>query len=184
MGIHFFNGGFIRTVNIIPDNQIKDTIYFGWSTSPFGRCLILYQSNTIIGMAFKNDQYENQIEEKMKAPWYRENKKFEPANTDELAKNIFYTKIPMNISFIGSQFQRQVWKNLMTIPSGKTVTYADIAQASDYPKAVRPVATAVGKNPIAWLIPCHRIIRKSGDLGGYRWGVKIKKMILVSESAK
>ncbi len=78
----------------------------------------------------------------------------------------------------GTPFQKDVWNALVKIPYGTVVSYQEIAQAIQNPKAVRAVATAIANNPIAYLIPCHRVIRKNGDLGGYRWGSKLKKDLL------
>ncbi|WP_369427754.1 methylated-DNA--[protein]-cysteine S-methyltransferase [Porticoccus litoralis] len=78
----------------------------------------------------------------------------------------------------GTAFQRQVWQALLEIPLGMTTTYQVIADAIDRPKAVRAVANAIGANPIAYFIPCHRVVRSDGGLGGYRWGVERKRAIL------
>ena len=170
-----------KKVSLIPVNQLTGPIYFGWSLSPFGQCFVLLRSNAIIGLAFKNDQTKNQIETTIKARWLKETKNFKPLNADKKAENIFFDNSPIEISFSGNQLQTKVWKALIDIPMGETSTYSFIASKTGNPKAVRAVATAIGKNPIAWLIPCHRVIRKSGEIGGYRWGEKIKKMILSNE---
>lgn len=81
----------------------------------------------------------------------------------------------------GTPFQRAVWQALRTIPKGETRSYQQIAQQINHPKAVRAVGSAVGKNPIIWLIPCHRVISKSGKLGGFRCGLVIKKALLGRE---
>ena len=142
---------------------------------------ILLKSKTVIGLSFKNDSSESQIENTMKAMLRKKSTKFQSTNTSEIAKNIFLENMPINISFKGSKLQTEVWTALLDIPIGETASYSDIAQVIGYPKAVRTVATAIGQNPIAWLIPCHRIIRKSGNLGGYRWGLKLKRTILSNE---
>ena len=85
---------------------------------------------------------------------------------------------------IGAPFQIKVWEALLTIPSGHVTTYSEIAGAIGTPKAVRAVGTAVGRNPISLLIPCHRALRKSGGLGGYHWGLPVKRAILAWESAR
>ena len=174
----FFN----NKVSIVPVDQLAGPIYFGWSSSPFGRCFILLQSDNVVGLGFKNGRPEHQIEASIKAHWLNNNSKFEPLNTDKIAESIFFKNIPINISFHGSQLQVTVWKALLEIPLGKTVAYSDIAKKTGNSNAIRAVATAIGKNPIAWLVPCHRIIRKSGALGGYRWGLKIKNMMLSNET--
>jgi AraC family transcriptional regulator of adaptative response/methylated-DNA-[protein]-cysteine methyltransferase len=88
------------------------------------------------------------------------------------------------LALIGAPFQVKVWEALLAIPSGQVATYSDIATAIGNPKAVRAVGTAIGRNPISWLIPCHRALRKSGALGGYHWGLDVKRALLAYESAR
>ncbi len=175
---------FNKEVSFVPADQLVGPICYGWSPSPFGQCFILIQSDTVIGIAFKNDQTENQIETAIKAQWHDNTTKFKPFNTDKKAQNIFFESMPIQISFYGTQFQAKIWKTLLKITMGETTTYSCIAKQTGNQKAVRAVATAIGQNPIAWLIPCHRIIRKSGALGGYRWGLEIKQMMLSKETKK
>jgi AraC family transcriptional regulator of adaptative response/methylated-DNA-[protein]-cysteine methyltransferase len=85
---------------------------------------------------------------------------------------------------IGAPFQIKVWEALMRIPSGHVTTYSEIAHAIGHPRAVRAVGTAVGRNPVSWLIPCHRALRKSGGLGGYHWGLPVKRALLAWEAAR
>jgi len=82
---------------------------------------------------------------------------------------------------IGTPFQKQVWEALCDIPFGATASYSDIAAQIGSPKAVRAVGSAIGANPISIIIPCHRVLRSNGDLGGYRWGLERKKALLASE---
>lgn len=82
----------------------------------------------------------------------------------------------------GTDFQKRVWKELLRIPRGKSVTYSDIARRIGKPLAVRAVASAIGDNPVSLLVPCHRVLRKDGSLGGFRWGLKIKSALLEIES--
>lgn len=81
----------------------------------------------------------------------------------------------------GTDFQKQVWKQLMTIPCGQTRTYSDVAQALNRPQAVRAVASACANNRIALFIPCHRVLRKDGTLGGFHWGLERKEAMLANE---
>ena len=88
------------------------------------------------------------------------------------------------LALMGAPFQIKVWEALLRIPSGHVTSYGEIAAAIGNPKAVRAVGTAVGRNPISLLIPCHRALRKSGGLGGYHWGLPVKRAILAWESAR
>lgn len=84
----------------------------------------------------------------------------------------------LTLSVQGTVFQRRVWQTLLSIPFASVTTYQQIASAIDQPKAVRAVASAIGANPVAWLVPCHRVIRSNGELGGYRWGLPRKQQML------
>jgi AraC family transcriptional regulator of adaptative response/methylated-DNA-[protein]-cysteine methyltransferase len=92
------------------------------------------------------------------------------------------TKLPLDIR--GTAFQQRVWKALCRIPAGKTVSYSEIAQRIGAPGAVRAVAQACGANPLAVAVPCHRVVRRDGDLSGYRWGVERKRALLDREAAR
>ncbi|MEM9569484.1 MAG: methylated-DNA--[protein]-cysteine S-methyltransferase [Bacteroidota bacterium] len=87
----------------------------------------------------------------------------------------------ISLVLVGTPFQQQVWQALCRIPHGTTTHYQAISHKLNKPQSTRAVANAIAKNHIAWLIPCHRVLRKSGQLGGYRWGVQIKKNLLIAE---
>ena len=89
-----------------------------------------------------------------------------------------------HLHLIGGPFQIKVWEALLRVPSGHVTTYGDIAASIGAPKAVRAVGTAVGRNPISYLIPCHRALRRDGALGGYHWGLPVKRAILAWEAAR
>lgn len=93
------------------------------------------------------------------------------------------TSFSIHTDLYGTDFQKLVWNMLRTIPYGKVVTYSDIAERIGKPKAVRAVANAIGKNPILFIIPCHRVIRKDGDLSGFRTGISLKQQLLQLEKA-
>jgi AraC family transcriptional regulator of adaptative response/methylated-DNA-[protein]-cysteine methyltransferase len=85
---------------------------------------------------------------------------------------------------IGAPFQIKVWEALLAIPSGQVTTYSQIAGRIGSPRAVRAVGNAVGRNPISWLIPCHRALRRDGGFGGYHWGLPVKRAMLAYEAAR
>jgi AraC family transcriptional regulator of adaptative response/methylated-DNA-[protein]-cysteine methyltransferase len=88
------------------------------------------------------------------------------------------------LHLIGAPFQIKVWEALLQVPSGHVTTYSDIAAAIGHPRAVRAVGTAVGRNPVSWLIPCHRALRKAGGRGGDHWGLGVKRAMLAGEAAR
>jgi len=94
------------------------------------------------------------------------------------------TRGPLPVLALGTNLQVKVWEALLSIPDDRVVTYAEVARAAGRPDAVRPVAGAVGRNPVAALIPCHRVLRSSGGLGGYRWGTTRKRALLALEAAR
>lgn len=92
--------------------------------------------------------------------------------------------IDLAVSAEGTDLQRKVWQTLRTIPFGRTITYTELARLVGEPQAVRAVASACGANPVALVVPCHRVHRKGGDLGGYRWGIAKKQLLLDLERAR
>jgi AraC family transcriptional regulator of adaptative response/methylated-DNA-[protein]-cysteine methyltransferase len=158
-------------------------IQYGFHDCPFGRALILITSEGLAGLAFADHGKEKSALADMTARWpeatYVENQQA----TAAYAKRIFESERwrpdqPLKIVFIGSDFEIRVWETLMRIPFGKASTYSDIACHIGKPKAARAVGSAVGKNPISFVVPCHRVLEKSGGLGGYHWGLTRKRAIL------
>ena len=105
------------------------------------------------------------------------------AATAPTARRIFDTKLwrpeqPLRVVLIGTDFEVRVWEKLLTIPMGQLTTYSDLAKKAGSPKGARAVGAAVGKNPICFVVPCHRVIGKSGDITGYHWGLTRKRAML------
>lgn len=157
-------------------------IFCGIHQTPFGRCLIARTARGICNLCFLNgaDESPKQIVERyLRTEWPSAELIFDLDKTQEICNRIFALtsktlaakeEIPLAIHLKGTNFQIQVWRALLRIPFGGNVTYRGIAEAIDKPTAARAVGTAVGRNPVGYLIPCHRVIRASGELGGYRWG--------------
>lgn len=89
---------------------------------------------------------------------------------------------PLALDLYGTDFQRDIWRALLDIPSGVTRTYAQVARAAGRPKAIRAAGSAIGSNPVSVLVPCHRVIRSDGGMGGYAWGMPIKEKLLSLET--
>ena len=171
-----------REIILNSGNMNIDEISYGWSDSPFGEVLIFLKLDMIVGIAFKNSNTTDNIEADMKARWAQKSISFEQFNIKEIADKVFHSNSKLTLCIEGSELQLKVWRALLNIQRGATTTYSYIAKEVGNPNAVRAVASAIGKNRIAWLIPCHRVLRKSGDLGGYHWGLTLKKKILFEES--
>ena len=161
----------------------KIFVSFSWIDSPFGEALIMTTKQGICGISFSSEIGKRNALADMKQRWPEA--EFSK-DTEVVLKTCFQvSRAPSKtkIHVIGTPFQIKVWEALMHIPFGHVSTYIAIAEAIGQPKATRAVGTAVGKNPIGWLIPCHRALRKSGELGGYHWGKQLKRKMLAFESA-
>ena len=159
-------------------------INWGFFDSPFGQMLAMATKRGLCGLGFVGESSKTVIFDDFKSRWpnavYIENKVI----LKSLIEALVIGKGTINIHLVGAPFQIKVWEALMNIPTGFVTTYSDIAKAIDNKAAVRAVGTAVGKNPISWLIPCHRVLRKNGELGGYHWGINLKTALLARESAQ
>ena len=159
-------------------------INWGFFDSPFGQMLAMATKRGLCGIGFVGESSKTVIFDDFKSRWpnavYIENKVI----LKSLIETLVIGKGTIDIHLIGAPFQIKVWEALMNIPTGFVTTYSDIAKAIDNKAAVRAVGTAVGKNPISWLIPCHRVLRKNGELGGYHWGINLKTALLARESAQ
>jgi AraC family transcriptional regulator of adaptative response/methylated-DNA-[protein]-cysteine methyltransferase len=163
------------------------TINWGWFDSPFGAALVMGTDKGICGIGFVSETDEAATMDDLVSRWPKAQFIENPqvlAVWVEAAFKAQPTGDKAPIYMIGAPFQIKVWEALMRIPSGHVTTYSEIAAAIGHPRAVRAVGTAVGRNPVSWLIPCHRALRKSGALGGYHWGLPVKRALLAWEGAR
>ncbi len=160
-------------------------IAWGHGDTPFGDALILWTERGICGLAFTAEMGRAAAMADMRARWPEARYREDGARGTAMLHQIFGGGgNGVHLAVLGAPFQAKVWEALMAIPSGHVTTYSDIAKRIGTPKAVRAVGTAVGRNPVSWLIPCHRALRKSGALGGYHWGLPVKRTMLAWESAR
>jgi AraC family transcriptional regulator, regulatory protein of adaptative response / methylated-DNA-[protein]-cysteine methyltransferase len=174
------------------------TIHYGLHPTPFGKCLIATTERGICHLGFIQTSEGNAIDN-LVTNW-QQAKMIEDYNiTAPLIVRIFpevstelstvpmpgsgsdQANQPLNLHLRGTNFQIKVWEALLNIPTGRVTTYEHIAAQISNPNALRAVGTAVGHNPIAVLIPCHRVIRKNGEFGNYRYGIARKKALLARE---
>jgi len=162
------------------------TIFWGWFDSPFGPALVMGTDRGLCGIAFSAETTETAAMDDLIQRWPKADFVENPGRLRPWVGSAFGIRDdgPVPLVLIGAPFQIKVWEALLRIPSGHVTTYSEIARSIDHPKAVRAVGTAVGRNPVSFLIPCHRALRKSGELGGYHWGLPVKRAILAWESAR
>jgi AraC family transcriptional regulator of adaptative response/methylated-DNA-[protein]-cysteine methyltransferase len=153
---------------------------FDFVETPFGQCLMACYNKHICYFAFCHDNEGLALLQLQK---YWPNVTFSKQSMQPLANIIFSssTNTCVNLLAIGTVFQASVWQKLLDIPVGNTVSYQYIANQLKKPSATRAVGSAIGKNPLAYIIPCHRVICSSGKLGGYRLGFATKNSLLLYE---
>ncbi len=157
-------------------------LVYGIHGTPFGKCLIGICEEAICHMSFFRTDIENHLEEFRKV-WQNPKNRRDDKKTAEVLRNLLFSpeRRPPAILLLGTRFQLKVWEKLMEVREGETLSYSELAESAGVPTAVRAVSNAVAGNPVAYLVPCHRIIGKAGDLHGYRWGLEVKRAILEYE---
>jgi len=184
---------FVNTEAVTPGEFKKRgegvEITFGVHTSPFGGCLLAMTERGICSLSFISASERARAIKQLKSKWpkaaFRENSRATQPIFDQIfnqKKNGVARKV--NLFLQGTNFQIKVWEALLKIPSGFLLSYEDIAAMIGKPGASRAVGNAISQNPIAYVIPCHRVIRKIGVIGDYRWGSARKKAMLAWEAAK
>ncbi len=158
-------------------------IRYGFHDCPFGRVLLMMTDQGICGLAFADAGQEQAAFLDMRRRWPEAVYIEDPAVTATSVAQIFSpsswtAEQPVRIVFIGTEFETRVWQTLLKVPLGRATTYSDIASHIGNPKASRAVGAAVGRNPISFVVPCHRVLGKSGGLCGYHWGLTRKQAIL------
>jgi AraC family transcriptional regulator of adaptative response/methylated-DNA-[protein]-cysteine methyltransferase len=165
------------------------TISFGFHPSPFGSALVMATERGLAGLAFADHGEERAALADMKSRWPRATYVEDSARTAVVARRIFdpaqwNAAQPLRVVLIGTDFEVRVWETLLQIPMGRLATYSGIASKLANPKASRAVGAAVGKNPVSFVVPCHRVVGKSGDLTGYHWGITRKRAMLGWEAGQ
>ena len=176
---------FVNLIGVTPKEwkeKGKDVhITYGFGQTPFGEALIGFTDNGICYLGFI-DNNKKEIFQRFNELWENANLVFDEKLACEYLENIFVKNQKYPLLVKGTNLQINVWKALLNLPNGIVATYSDIANYLDKPKAVRAIASAIGRNHIGYLIPCHRVIAKSGAMSGYRWGIERKKILIAYES--
>ena len=162
-------------------------IRFGEAPTPFGNALIAWTARGICHLGFVEDAASTNAVACLQQDWPAAALVQDRQRALQLAAEIFNARPsaqPLHLMLRGTNFQIKVWEALISVAPGEVVSYTQLAQRAGAPKARRSVATAIGKNTIALLIPCHRVIRESGEIGSYRWGSDRKAALLAWEAAQ
>ena len=165
------------------------TIHYGFHPTLFGECLLAVTGRGICGLSFVAEGKRTHVLRELRDRWTGATLSEAPSTTQPFIDRLFSRpankqRKPLQLLLKGTNFQIKVWEALMRIPEGCVVSYEDVARAIEKPTASRAVGNAVGKNPIAYLIPCHRVIRQAGVIGNYHWGPERKKALLGWEWAQ
>jgi AraC family transcriptional regulator of adaptative response/methylated-DNA-[protein]-cysteine methyltransferase len=165
------------------------TLHYGFHPSPFGIALIIAAPRGLAGLAFADPGEEPAALADMQRRWPKARYVEDAARTAPLARRVFDPALwradqPLRVVLIGTDWEVRVWEALLKIPMGRATTYSDIARKVCTEKASRAVGAAVGKNPISFVVPCHRVLGKSGKLTGYHWGVTRKCAMLGWEAGR
>lgn len=158
-------------------------IRYGFHPCPFGQVLLMITERGLAGLAFADPGEETSAFEDMSSRWPAASFVADQEATLPYAVRVFdpsawASDTPLNVVFIGTDFEIRVWQTLLKIPMGRATTYSDIARSLGKPSAARAVGTAVGRNPISFVVPCHRVLGRTGGLCGYHWGLTRKRAIL------
>ncbi len=154
-------------------------LFYGQAMTPFGKALIAWSDKGICFLAFGTD--EELLYKELDRKWGLAFMTQDASSAQSYLDRVFVAKEALDLCLKGTLLQISVWKALLDISYGSTMNYSQIAKIVKNSKAIRAVASAIGANDIAYLIPCHRVIAKDGGMGGYRWGVEIKRLLLSYE---
>ena len=165
---------------------------YGFHPSPFGDTLVMATPRGVAGLAFVNEDASQTRAEAladMTRRWPQATFAADQARTAPMVRRIFdpaewTPKRPVRLVLIGTDFEVRVWQALLAIPMGRAVSYSDIAAHIGRPAASRAVGSAVGRNPISFVVPCHRVLRGDGSLGGYHWGLTRKRALIGWETGQ
>ncbi|MDZ4728586.1 MAG: methylated-DNA--[protein]-cysteine S-methyltransferase [Xanthomonadales bacterium] len=178
------------TTDALTPGEIKSKakgirMQYGFGQSPFGLTLVAWNQRGLSFLGFCHEKGKDQAEQELSKQWPDAELLFSPAESYKLIEDVFIgcSSKPIKLWLRGSPFQLKVWQALLAIPEGSHATYSQIAAYIGHDKAARATGSAIGANPIAWIIPCHRVIRKLGDMSGYRWGNSLKGALIGKELA-
>jgi len=159
-------------------------IDYGFGQSLFGEALVAWNARGINFLGFCHEKGADETLASLRSQWSNAIFSENASGAQNWLDKIFDRghEKPIAVWLRGSPFQLKVWEALLEIPEGTHLTYGGVASLTGHPGAARAVGTAIGNNPLAYIIPCHRVIRQAGEIGGYRWGESMKKAIIGFEA--
>jgi AraC family transcriptional regulator of adaptative response/methylated-DNA-[protein]-cysteine methyltransferase len=182
---------FVTHERLTPGDYRRDDLVltYGFHSSPFGEAILVAAPRGLAGLGFVDDGDREAALADMQRRWPRARLERDDEATAALARRAFDPDLwspdqPLRIVMIGGDFEMRVWETLLCVPFGRLTTYGDIAVKLGKPTAARAVGTAVGRNPISFVVPCHRVLGRSGALTGYHWGLSRKQAIIGWEAGR
>ena len=182
---------FVTHEALTPGDYRRDdlTLVFGFHPSPFGEAIVVVAERGMAGLGFVDDGDRAAALADMVRRWPRARFLEDAQATARYAARAFDPSLwrcdaPLRIVMIGADFEVRVWETLLRVPMGRATTYSDIARKLGKPKAARAVGAAIGRNPISFVVPCHRVLGRSGSLTGYHWGLVRKQAIIGWEAGR
>ena len=159
---------------------------YGFGETPFGQALACWSPRGLSFLGFCQESGAREALAALQGTWTQAEFSEHPQTAQSVLDKVFSNRRnkPLRLWLSGSPFQLKVWEALLAIPEGTHVSYGALARRVGQPAASRAVGSAVGANPLAWIIPCHRVIRQLGDLGGYRWGAVTKQAMIGFEASR
>jgi len=179
---------FVNIIGVTP-KEYKELgqnvkITYGYGYTPFGQALIAFTKRGVSYLGFIDNNNKDTSFKRFKEIWAKADLVRDDQKAEDYLNNIFVKHKKFDLYVKGTNFQINIWKALLNIPDGTITTYADIAKSINKPNAARAVANAIGSNHIGYLVPCHRVLAKSGAMSGYRWGIERKKILVAYEAIK
>jgi AraC family transcriptional regulator of adaptative response/methylated-DNA-[protein]-cysteine methyltransferase len=182
---------FVTHERLTPGDYRRDDLVltYGFHASPFGEAIVVAAPRGLAGLGFVDEGDRAAALANMQRRWPRARLEPDDEGTAALARRAFDPELwrseqPLRIVMIGGDFEMRVWETLLCVPLGRMTTYGDIAAKLGKPTAARAVGTAVGRNPISFVVPCHRVLGRSGALTGYHWGLTRKQAIIGWEAGQ
>ena len=182
---------FVSHEALTPGDYRRDDLElaYGFHPSPFGEAIVVAAPRGLAGLGFVDNEDRGAALADMRKRWPRARFVEDEGATAPLAARAFDSaqwrpNTPLRIVMIGTDFEVRVWETLLAVPMGRATTYSDIARHLGKPNAARAVGAAVGRNPISFVVPCHRVLGRSGALTGYHWGLARKQAIIGWEAGR